>query len=197
MLIESVQKKIGLLDNNLVKVSSENLHIVEKKSGGEADLTVKLKNPSILFEKLEEKKLGYFINKCCADNVLFEYKNEKWILHIFELKRSVGKSDWGKIKLQFRGALQNAFALSGLLGIKIQMQDIHVYTAYRNDKLNHQANSVKQRVQMYGKEDSELVEARKEWNATQISFDVDETYVCKHTKIKLDVETGEGEFVLI
>lgn len=196
MLVENVQKRIDLLDNNLVKVSSENLHIIEKKSGGEADLTVNLQNPSILFEKLEDKKLGYFVNKCCADNVLFEYKNEKWILHIFELKRSVGKSEWGKIKSQFRGALQNAFTLCGLLDIVMQVDDIHVYTVYRNDKLNNYANSVKQRIQMHEKEDPELAEARKEWNTNQISLDVAEVYSCKHTKIKLDVETGEATFAI-
>lgn len=197
MLLENVQKRINLLDKNVVKMSSEQLHIIETKKDRKADLIINLQNPSILFEKLEDKKLGYFINHCCADNVLLEYKDKKWILHIFELKRSVGITEWDKIKEQFKGALQNAFALSGLLDIQMQMEEIKVYTVYRNDKLNQQTNSVKQRMEMYEKKDLRTVIARNEWNAENVLLEVDKKYICKHTKIKLDVETGEGIYTLV
>ena len=198
MFLDKTQKRLQLFDSNLVKTSNQELHILETKKAGSADLTVQIQNPSILFTKLEDKKLGYFINQCCADSVLFEYKNEKWVLHIFELKRSVERNAWDKIKTQFQGAIQNAYALAGVLGIEFDMKNIHVYTVYRNDKFNQQANPVKMREAMHEKKvvDEEYVTAKKEWNAESITLEVTEVYECLHTKIKLDVDTGMGVYVI-
>ena len=79
----------------------------------------------------------------------------------------------------------------------MQMEEIKVYTVYRNDKLNQQTNSVKQRMEMYEKKNLRTVTARNEWNAENVLLEVDKKYICKHTKIKLDVVTGEGVYTLI
>lgn len=137
---EELQERLELLDSNLVLVSEKEFHLKEKKSEGIAELTLELHNFCILFSELEKKKLGYFKNKKCADFLMFERNQGSWIVHIFELKRSVGESEWKKMKEQFKGALQNALAVAGILGIDIELNNVSFYSAYRNDKLNDYAN---------------------------------------------------------
>ena len=52
------------------------------------------------------------IKRKITDYVMFEYAQDQnqWLVHIFELKRSVGESEWTHLKAQFMGALQNALA---------------------------------------------------------------------------------------
>lgn len=200
MFPENVQKRLDLLNPMLIEVSKECIHIVEATSGGAADLTVNLQNSSILFKNLENKKLQYFKNAKCADCVLFEYSGTHWITHIFECKRSVGKGEWVSIKQQFCGALQNAYALAGILDIEIKKKNIRVYTVYRNDKLNDYANPAKSRMQMhkaYSEKSGELLDAKREWNAANVSLDVAGIYDYPHKKIKLDVQTGFAEYELV
>lgn len=159
-----LQKRLDLLDSHLIVISDSQIHIDEKREQGRADLTLNLQNPCILFRGLENHKLGYFRNQKCADHVLFEQKDNVWILHIFEMKRSVGEKEWKTIKEQFRGAIQNALALAGVLDITVDLNKVCVYSVYRNDKLNDVSNPVKLRYQMHDREQRKREEDCQDWN---------------------------------
>lgn len=184
---EELRKRLDMLDSAVVHISDKELKLVEKRSEGSAELNLTLHSPCILFEKLEDKKLKYFKNEKCADYIMYEKKEDEWYLHIFELKRSIGSSEWDKIKAQFAGALQNAEALAGFLGISIN--EVRVYSAYRNDKLNDFANPIKLhnkiRMNSSGKTD---------WNDSRIKLDYPMKQKFLHTKIKLDLESGNGVY---
>lgn len=189
-----LQKRLDLLDGNLVFTSDSQIHLKEKREQGKADLTLNLKNPCILFQGLEDHRLGYFRNQKCADHLLFEQKSDGWMLHIFELKRSVGEKEWKKMKDQFRGAIQNALALAGFLDITVDMDEICVYSVYRNDKLNDVSNPVKLRYQMYDREQRKCAEDCQDWNEDEVLLNFLNIEKLKHNKIPLDVEDGTGTY---
>lgn len=189
-----LQKRLDLLDSHLIVISDSQIHIDEKREQGRADLTLNLQNPCILFMGLEEHRLGYFKNKKCADHVMFEQKENDWILHIFEMKRSVGEKEWKKIKEQFRGAIQNALALAGFLDITIDLNRVCVYSVYRNDKLNDVSNPVKLRYQMHDREPRKWAEDCRDWNEDRIRLDFLNIERFRHNKIPLDVAEGTGTY---
>lgn len=193
MFQEDVQKRLELLDSGAIDVSSMQMHLTEKTDAGYADLQLELYSPCILFRNLEKKKLQYFKNQKCSDYVMFEYTKEQWFLHIFELKRSIGKNEWIQVKKQFMGALQNALALAGVLNIKIKLEHVYVYTVFRNDKFKNMANTAKERLKMYER-DKKYCEDYDDWNGKtiRINFLGENEFV--HQKVKLDIESGKGCF---
>lgn len=197
MFQEKVQKRLELLDvgsnpSQFVEISDKEFHLLEAGTG-KADLQLILNSPSVLFKFLEKKGLPYFKNKKCADYVLFENMNDEWFVHIFELKRTVASDRWQHIKLQFSGALQNAYALAGVLGIKIDLDKVKAYTVYRNDKLNDASNPVKLRYGINTKGDSTGSLEQKEWNSDTVEIDFTEKVILEHCKVQLDIETGAGQ----
>lgn len=197
MFEDKVQKRLSLLmagNEQPVEVSDQQFHLTEKKSGY-ADLQVQLSNPGILFRDLENRKFQYFRNKKCADYVMFEKQKNNWILHIFEMKRSVGIDEWSHIKKQFAGALQNALGLAGVLGIEFDLRQTRIYTVYRNDKLNDAANPVSLRCQIHEKAHGNKKDKKEimDWFQEQVALELFENISLKHQKIKLNIENGTGE----
>lgn len=197
MFCKDVQKRLELLNKSLITISREQIHLTEKKKEGTADLQLQLYHPCILFHDLEKRKLQFFKNQKCSDYVMFEYAQDQnqWLVHIFELKRSVGESEWTHLKAQFMGALQNALALAGVLNITFNLNDVYVYTVFRNDKLNNHANTTKQRLKMYERNNPEYL-ASHDWNEEKIILDFLGEHKFEHQKIKLDIETGKASFQL-
>ncbi len=130
--------------------------------------------------------------------MLFEYINQddNWRIHIFELKRSVGEKEWGRIKKQFMGALQNALALAGVLDVCVNLGNVYVYTVFRNDKLNQSMNPVRLRQRMYERVSAQSGRGCTDWNEEKLIFDFLGEKEFTHRKIKLDIESGEGIFCL-
>lgn len=196
MFGETVKERLKLLETGSgdkpVEISDKEFHLIERGQG-EADLTVSLSTQCILFKGLEKKKLQYFVNKKCADYVIFENKGGQWFVHILELKRSVGSDEWNTIKLQFAGALQNVYALAGVLGIHVEPENVKVYTVYRNDKINHTANPVKLRCGMNAREHNTESMEQAEWNAKQVEISFANTICVEHYKVNLNIENGTGK----
>ncbi len=194
MFCEDLQKRLALFSHEIYEVSDTQVHLTEKTKEGCADLCLTVHRPCILFRNLEHKKPGYFKNQKCSDYVIFESASGPWRLHIFELKRSVGKSEWTQIKKQFLGAVQNACALAGVLNIQIDWDQIYVYTVFRNDKFLNLANPAKERMRMY--EHSSANEMKNDWNDHILIMDYPGAGSFKHLKIKLHIESGIGDFQL-
>lgn len=198
MFQEKVQKRLKLLTvgkNQPVEISKQSFHLIETGEG-EADLEVSFSHSCVLFRDLEHKKLQYFQNKKCADYVIFENRGDSWYIHIFELKRTVTSTNWKEIKLQFMGALQNALALAGVIGIEIDPCQSVLYTVYRNDKINDAANPAKAHLEMHTKggrpKDSEV----SDWNVNKVLLNFTEDINMVHQKIPLDIKTGKASYQL-
>ncbi|MGN0170901.1 MAG: hypothetical protein ACI39H_09105 [Lachnospiraceae bacterium] len=199
MFQDNVQKRLALFifgEGQPVQVSDKMFHLTEQGQG-EADLTIRISKPCILFRDLENKKLQYFENQKCADYVIFENNEDRWRIHIFELKRSIGVAEWKKTKSQFSGALQNALALAGVLGIQVELKNLILYTVYRNDKLKDAANPAVARFHMHEKDNNSQRTDCQDWNDGRITLDFVEDINAEHHKIKLDIEHGIGECELV
>lgn len=194
MISEKVQKRLALLDINLVKQSDSEFHLTEKDEAGIADLHVYVEDNCILFCNLEKKKNEYLLVKSCADYVLFQVTDNVGKLYVFELKRTISESSWEKIKHQFEGAMQNALALAGLLGIEMDLRNTQLFSVFRNDKLNDFSNPAKQRLYMH--EHRNLSQKHKDWNDEKIKFEFLDSMLCTHKKIQLHIEDGTGEYIL-
>lgn len=189
-----IRNRLDLLDKNVVDESDTQLHLMETRNDGAADLLLDLHYPCILFKKLEDKKLKYFLNDHCADYVMYEYRDNVWIPHIFELKRSIGTKEWDKIKKQFAGAMQNALAIAGFLGIDADVANFRVYSVYRNDKLNDYANPAKAHYKIHMKCGERAKPEESDWNQEKLELDFIGKREFVHSKIRLDVENGEGRY---
>lgn len=198
MFKDNVQQRLTLFEvgqGKKVECSDEIFHLTEKGEG-QADVEVGLSNPCILFKDLEKRKLKYFKNDMCADYVLFEYGGQNWIVHIFELKRTVKTKEWEHIKRQFSGALQNALALAGVLDFNVDLKQVHLYTAYRNDLINNDANPVAVRCQMHEQKHAEELAVDDDWNHEFISLDFPGELKLPHRKVKLQIDNGKAKTVL-
>lgn len=198
MFNDNVQQRLALFEvgpEKKVEYSNEVLHLTEK-GAGQADVEVDLSNPCILFKDLEKRKLKYFKNDMCADYVLFEYEGQCWTIHIFELKRTVKTKEWEHIKRQFAGALQNALALAGVLNFDVDLNQVHLYTAYRNDLINNDANPVAIRCEMHEKKNDAEPSVDDDWNHEFISLDFLGELKLSHRKVKLQVDNGMAKILL-
>lgn len=114
MFRAGIQERIQLIQSTFVESEGECFRLTEKGEG-KADLKIQAHSQCILIRNLEKNKPEYFVNKKCADYVLFESTDDGWKVHIFELKRTVKPDVWEtEIKRQFQGAMQNIFALAGV-----------------------------------------------------------------------------------
>jgi len=188
-----VQKRIDLLRKECIDTSDKQLELTERSEQGTAELQMDLQYPCILFKKLEKHKLQYFKNDKCADYIVFENRGKSWLLHIFELKRTVTNLKWeDEIKNQFRGAMQNALAIAGFMGIPIVLSQTRLYTAYRNDKINDAANPIKLRAGLHERGSEELAAKGSDWNEEKVRIDFLDVGYLRHIRIRLDITNGRG-----
>ena len=186
------KNRFALLNSDLVEEASNQVHIVETKKDGEADLTLLLSAASILFGKMDDNSWAYFENKKCADYLLLEQYAGRYRMHIFELKRSISEKTWDSMKLQFQGGLQHSLALAGVLGISLELSEVQLYSVYRNDKINDSANPARTRLQMY--EGNGKTNRQTDWNHEKIKLEFPGVQKFSHHKVKLDIETGTAVY---
>lgn len=194
MFDKTIEKKLEFIHKNLIQVSKECIEIREKSETGEVKLDINIKNWCICFNNLDKNILPYINIKNCADYIIFEKtENLSWILHIIECKRTVKNKEWSHIKEQFKGAFLNALAISGYLGINIDMNNIKLYTALRNDKLSEylKANPIELKSQV-GRlsENNDIFE----WREGEVILETFNKINCKHEKIQLNVNDGTGSY---
>ena len=157
---------------------------------GKAQLLCKFNNFSITFRNPDKKSIGYLNHQKCSDAIIFErIQAEQWVLHIIEFKRTVTKNKWDDTKAQFKGAILQASACMGLLGIS-NVVAIKCYTALRNDKINTTTDPFLLKT-LVGQDDANSC---ADWLTNKIKLDILPKRIA-HQKIILNVDTGYGEFI--
>ncbi|MCG5516382.1 MULTISPECIES: hypothetical protein [unclassified Ectothiorhodospira] len=119
----------------------QTVHVIEKSQDGAGTATFlsPAKNQLLRFNLSEVNRLRFIKQRRVADGVLVELSNDglPLRLHLIELKSGLTLSDWNKVKQQLLGALHNAHALMGLLGLPMPDQ-IECHTCYRRDRISPQ-----------------------------------------------------------
>ncbi|AMV12462.1 hypothetical protein GT3570_16270 [Geobacillus thermoleovorans] len=112
------------------------LYVIEQEKSGEARLTLHCSNEAVVFSIKPNRGFPYLRTKNTPDGIVFVKREEqRWELHIFECKKTVGEDSWEKAKRQFEGGILHAYMLRGLLDLP-PFSKICVYTAYRDDHLS-------------------------------------------------------------
>ncbi|WP_047150820.1 hypothetical protein [Aneurinibacillus tyrosinisolvens] len=186
MLSDDFSTRLGWIKHHYVIKASQNggrLLVKEKQVEGEAELLCQFQNEAFQFALEGTNKIDYLVNQKCADGIILEDKSGKWHLHIIECKKTVQGSSWGKAKVQFEGAILRMQSIAGLLGIRIE--NITLYTAFREDNLSQTTNPVLLKMA------SMSADTGAPGASTYLDWDKDEVAVLslkklKHVKIKLD-----------
>jgi hypothetical protein len=164
--------------------------ICEKDTAGKAELRLDLRFPSIQFKGADKRQWQYLANKKCADSIVFQYSNDQWALHIFEIKTTVRHKDWETIKKQFDGAFLNALAMAGFLKIRIDRVTMH--SCYRYDKLTSPMESAEIKQALTNRESREAIDS---WRRPEYRLNYCENILCAHEKTQLDA-SGTGKIEL-
>lgn len=175
----------------------EQIELKEKKRGGEVSLTYTAKGNTLIFLSPENHVLSYLDGQkkgatACADIFLFKLicESGKWELHIIEFKKTVNLDTIGKSKWQFTMGIYNARAVAAFLGIEIQ--NIFLYSGFRNDKLTVDYNSLL--ITLRASNNTEAIQKINQWNKEECKLNIDGKHiVLPHKKICLD-QAGYGEF---
>jgi len=120
-------------------VKGRQVDVVETKSGGEGTLTFEVDEgeTALRFKLTESGRFPCIRQGKAADGVILHFGRDQSLraLHLVELKSKVGSSQWRGVKLQLQGALHNAHALLGVLGLECP-KEIVCHTAYKQDALS-------------------------------------------------------------
>jgi len=148
---------------------------------------------------------NYGLRKCIDHFILLKCK-DCWELHMIEMKTTVDRDEWEKIKQKFRASYWNIRILTQFLGISFDIERVFLYTTYENEDLGMEKSS-NPRVNVL-RVGGYIPDASKEWNGeilTSIRIvpydDRDEAiFKFRHTKIQMkrsdDGERLEGTYTL-
>jgi len=78
----------------------------------------------------------------------------------------------------------------------VDLENVYVYTVFRNDKLNQSMNPARLRQRMYERVPDQSGRVCTDWNEEKVIFDFLGEKEFRHRKIKLDIESGDGIFCL-
>ena len=140
------------------------------------------------------KEIGELTIRKCVDHFVLRKNFDHWELHMIEMKRTINRSNWYKVKEQVRASYFMIKALSVFLGLYFRDEDIFVYTAYGYDKMNSMDTEISIR-QPTGER---LINHVDEWKSGHIcvklvDFNGEENHVkFSHTPIKLTEIEEEG-----
>jgi len=119
---------------------SGHMFIEEKTKSHSWRIDCYVQNEAVCFRLEKKNGIQYLRQKKIADAVILEFLGQRAVrIHILECKKTVGSGAWKHIKSQFEGALLNALALLGILGIDA-VQEVVFYTAYLRDRISPEQN---------------------------------------------------------
>lgn len=138
MIEERVSYGINnFLENNFFLPPNTSYRLEEKSESGRSELQVNITEDNLCSEDYDHKGKCNFLNKensfklgKSVDHVLLQKKEEKWILHLIEMKSKVDNKKWLEIKQKIRASYFNLCALEKILGIHID--EVRTYTTYEN-----------------------------------------------------------------
>ncbi len=152
----------------------EQTDLKEKKQGGEVNLTYTAQGNTLILLSPENHVLSYLDGQkkgatACADIFLFKLLCEsgKWELHIIEFKKTVNLDTVGKSRWQFTMGIYNARAVAAFLGIEIQ--NICLYSGFRNDKVEDNSRLINLRV----RNNTEAIQKINQWNREECKLNID------------------------
>lgn len=179
--------KIDRISKDYYSIGTE-LWAEEKEQTGKARIKIKLPDEGILFQ-YDHKIAFLFDHKKRADGIVFAKNSEGWALFILEIKKTVGDTEWRKIKDQWYGAWLHAKAISGILELDFP-KNVSFVVAYEKERLvKESSDPILLKVQI---QENRPEEGKKYLEWTQSKAELSEIGDVSFKKISL--KDGEGLF---
>ncbi len=129
-------------------------------------------------------RIKYLKNNCSADNIIICNMDRFPSVNIFEIKKTIKKKQWEKIKEQFSGALPYAAGLNGILGSSFSPDNVVLYTIFANDYLSNPPQEDPVLSHFIPNND----ELKKEWLKDKVNIDSPLGGLLKHNRIKVSLD---------
>lgn len=121
-----------------------------------------------------------------VDYIIFEKKeDELWVIHLIEMKTTVGEKTWGGEKGKFRASLLLSKGIASMLGMSIK--DVKMYTTYEKVDLSCDVHAPTARRGHVGKK---MVRAEDEWSGKDFGLNFGERIKFQHIPIKMEESEG-------
>lgn len=180
--------------------------LTETEESGKSRLQVQLMSEeNLCIANIDKKKTEFhffqegkakFLYKR-VDHMIFERKKEnRWKLHLIEMKGSVGQEKWVEIKGKFRASYLVAQALAGMLELNIS--ETVMYTTYERVEFGHSDTMPAAR---HGRSGIPQVRMGEEWEGDRFGLNFGERISFAHVPVKMErdregILTGFRELLL-
>lgn len=116
-----------------------------------------------------------------VDHIIFEHQSQdKWKLHLIEMKGSVGERKWSEIKGKFRASYLAAQAIAGILGL--QISETVMYTTFEKVQFAHPDTMPSARRTGTGRV---LVKMEDEWNGKRFGLNFGKHLPFVHVPVRM------------
>ena len=180
-----------LMVENFAEWEKQIIQLEEKEDTGKSVLNMKLKSDLNLCIRNVDKKhtdLYFFQNSKVksmfkrVDHIVFEHlANDKWKIHLIEMKSSVGSEKWTEIKGKFRASYLLVQGLAAMLEMSIE--DICMYTTYEKAVFSLPDTMPSARRLMLGQKQ---VKPQDEWNSNNVGLNFGTTINFTHKPIQME-----------
>jgi hypothetical protein len=197
MIADEIKQRLNEIDKMFIEESTESFILEETEKEGKAKIILSLSNYSLLCKNIDKQHFEWLKQKRCADYIIMEKKNEEWVLHIFEFKKTITKEKWVMdIYEQFKGAYPRALSIAGFL--KINICKVIVYSCYRDEEMtekkitnsNINTNFIRLLI-----DDKRKRDVLGYWHKDNLVLNIFEGIECDNKKIKLD-NNGDADVCL-
>ena len=187
---------LNFLEEDFFLSPNDSYCLEEKSESGRSELHVEIEGDNLCSEDYDHKGKCNFLKdssrfklKKSVDHVLLQKKEEKWILHLIEMKSKVDNKKWSEIKQKIRASYFNIRALEKILGIHID--EVRTYTTYETTGFWNPSRTTdpKTIVAPLGKPMPPAPE--QEWENNAIHVDVGEFVEFRHRAVKMQ-RTEDG-----
>ena len=186
-----LQERLAWLSKERCEQANE-VVVLEQAEQGEARVTFTSNKTLICLNSPDNKPLYFLQERKLADGIVLQVSEQGASLQLVECKKTIKEKSWEAVKIQWRGAVQTALALCGVLGLPMPAKEnVFLYSAYREDKLSPSSNTNPVLLKMLvGANTSVPAPHVLEWQAESVSV-LGQSF--QHYKIKLDAD-GNGQF---
>jgi hypothetical protein len=171
----------------------------ETADSGKSVLKVNIENENICIEDYDNKPKCVFTRedkKYCmrksVDHVLLLNDNDNWILHLIEMKSSLGNRTWIEVKGKFRASYLNMKALCEFLGISLS--SVCTYTTFEKESFNTIQNLADPKTILPMLGEKAIDPKKDEWDKNIVTLNFGEGISFPHKSVKM-TRNPNGELV--
>ena len=190
----------NFLEDNFFLPFSNSYCLEEKSKTGRSELQVDVQGDNLCSEDYDHKGKCNFLKqespfklRRSVDHFLLQKSEDKWILHLIEMKSKVDNKKWYEIKQKIRASYFNICALERVLGIHID--EIRTYTTYESTGFWNADGSEDPKIIVPPLGKRMIPTPEKEWENNVINVDVGDIIQFQHKAVQMQRMEEGGKLI--